>query len=86
MATDTEIGVIPVRTLLASKSLAPALRARIAAAAADGGGSLTPDEVLAVLRSGPRIPPSQHLPSSCLPCNPPYWQPASRSRRARAAQ
>jgi hypothetical protein len=42
---------IPVRALLAAKSLAPALRAHIAAADSDGDGSLSPDEVLAVLRS-----------------------------------
>ena len=51
MTTDTESGAIPVRALLAAKSLAPALRARIAAADADGNGSLSPDEVLDVLRS-----------------------------------
>jgi hypothetical protein len=48
---DAERGSIPVRALLAAKSLAPALRARIAAADADGNGSLSPDEVLGVLRS-----------------------------------
>jgi hypothetical protein len=44
-----ERGAIPVRALLASKSLTPAVRARIAAG--DGDGSLSADEVLDVLRS-----------------------------------
>ena len=51
MVTDAERGSIPVRALLAAKSLAPALRARIAAADADGNGSLSPNEVIDVLRS-----------------------------------
>jgi hypothetical protein len=51
MSNDTESGTISVRSLLAAKSLVPALRARIAAADADGDGSLSPDEVLDVLRS-----------------------------------
>jgi hypothetical protein len=51
MSENEESGSIPVRALLAAKSIAPALRARIAAADADGDGSLSPDEVLGVLRS-----------------------------------
>jgi hypothetical protein len=50
-AEDEERGAIPVRALLASKSLTPAVRARIAAADADGDGALSADEVLDVLRS-----------------------------------
>ena len=51
MTADEENGAIPVRALLASKSLTPALRARIAAADTDADGSLSVDEVLDVLRS-----------------------------------
>jgi hypothetical protein len=50
-ATAERGTTIAVRALLASKSLGPAVRARITAADADGDGSLSVDEVLAVMRS-----------------------------------
>jgi hypothetical protein len=61
MATETESGAIPVRALLAAKSLTPALRARIADADADADGSLSPDEVLDVLRSELPLALERHM-------------------------